>query len=59
MSASFIDSNIWLYALIEKQNDQDREKHIQARKIIKPNMFISEQVIAEVTVNLLKKNEYT
>lgn len=50
----FIDSNIWLYALIE---NEDEPKHAKARDIIKAvsSPVVSSQVITEVCVNLLKK----
>ncbi len=59
MIASFVDSNIWLYALVQKQPDNDMGKHEQALATIKPGMFMSEQVIAEVIVNLLRKTNTT
>lgn len=55
MIASFVDSNIWLYALTKHQAVKDNGKHELAKKTIRPGMFISEQVISEVTVNLLRK----
>lgn len=57
MTASFVDSNIWLYALVQKQNENDKGKHELATQIIKPGIYISEQVIAEVTVNLIRKTD--
>jgi predicted nucleic acid-binding protein len=49
----FIDSNIWLYALIQSQ---DRKKHEIANEITRSeNIFISTQVINEVCSNLIKK----
>lgn len=53
VSPCFIDSNIWLYALIQSQ---DREKHKIANEITRSeNIFISTQVINEVCSNLIKK----
>jgi predicted nucleic acid-binding protein len=51
----FIDTNIWLYALIE--SDKDIEKHQQAKQYISntENIIISTQVVNEVCVNLLRK----
>jgi predicted nucleic acid-binding protein len=49
----FIDSNIWLYALIQSQ---DKRKHEIANKATRSeNIFLSTQVINEVSVNLIKK----
>ncbi len=50
----FIDSNIWLYALIE---DDGFEKHHKAKQRIAnmENIIISTQVVNEVCVNLLRK----
>lgn len=49
----FVDSNIWLYALIESQ---DKAKSARARQIIQSgNLCLSTQVINEVCRNLIKK----
>lgn len=49
----FIDSNIWLYVFIQRQ---DSKKAAIAKSIIQQNnVVISTQVINEVCVNLLKK----
>ncbi len=49
----FIDSNIWLYALIQSQ---DLRKHKIANEVTRSkNIFISTQVINEVCSNLIKK----
>ncbi len=56
MSAKvFIDSNIWLYALIDSQNNH--AKHQQAKKHLakETNVVISTQVVNEVCVNLIRK----
>lgn len=53
----FLDSNIWLYALI-KAGDTD-EKHEKAKQLIsnkKASIVVSTQVINEVCVNLLRKS---
>jgi predicted nucleic acid-binding protein len=51
----FIDSNIWLYALIQSQ---DQTKHEIANQLTRlDNIFISTQVINEVCVNLIKKSK--
>jgi predicted nucleic acid-binding protein len=52
-ASCFIDSNIWLYALIQSQ---DQEKHKIANEITRSeNIFVSTQVINEVCSNLIKK----
>jgi predicted nucleic acid-binding protein len=49
----FIDSNIWLYALIQTQ---DQTKHEISNRITRfDNIFISTQVVNEVCTNLIKK----
>lgn len=55
----FIDTNIWLYALI---NGQDPIKSQQARDVIAtltPAITISTQVINEICVNLIKRENFT
>lgn len=51
----FIDTHIWLYALIE--SDHCLEKHHKARQCIAAmeNIIISTQVVNQVCVNLLRK----
>ena len=55
---SFIDSNVWLYALIE---GQDILKESCANELTQttPNIVVSVQVINEVSANLLKKAGFT
>lgn len=49
----FVDSNIWLYALIESQ---DKAKSARARQALQQdNLCLSAQVINEVCLNLIKK----
>jgi predicted nucleic acid-binding protein len=50
----FIDTNIWLYALIE---DDDPGKSARAKLLIETRsaVIVSTQVINEVCVNLIKK----
>ena len=56
MSSCFIDTNIWLYAFIETQNKSEKRKRSLAKKTIQSNeIVISDQVINETCVNLLKK----
>ena len=51
----FIDSNIWLYALI--QSKSDLEKSLKAKVCIDTadSIVISTQVVNEVCVNLMRK----
>lgn len=53
----FIDTNIWLYALIE--SNESPEKHQKAKQCIAntENVIISTQVVNEVCVNLLRKGK--
>jgi predicted nucleic acid-binding protein len=53
----FIDTNIWLYALIE--SEENLEKHHKAKQCIAntENIIISTQVVNEVCVNLLRKGK--
>ncbi len=53
----FVDSNIWLYAFIQRPDEDKR--HEQAKNLIQHSrgITVSEQVIAEVSVNLLKKGK--
>ncbi|MBK1629686.1 hypothetical protein CKO31_02815 [Thiohalocapsa halophila] len=56
MSAEvFVDTNIWLYALV--LNPGEEAKHRRAHELVASlgRCTISTQVIAEVSVNLLKK----
>lgn len=51
----FIDSNIWLYALIQSQNNH--EKRLKAKScIVEANdIIVSTQVVNEVCINLMRK----
>lgn len=51
----FIDSNIWLYALIQSQTDE--EKRLIAKNCIvgAKDIIVSTQVVNEVCVNLMRK----
>lgn len=50
---NFVDSNIWLYALMGRQ---DPEKYKIAEPLTQPpNIVVSVQVINEVCANLVKK----
>ncbi len=51
----FLDTNILLYAF----SAQDKKKHEIAKTLVLSEAVISVQVINEVTVNLLKKFNFT
>ena len=53
-SRTFVNSNVWLYALIAKQ---DQAKSELAREIISHPRIVSVQVVNEVCVNLLRKGQ--
>lgn len=57
MSAKrFIDTNIWLYALFEPAGDEAEKQRLAARLTLEETATaISEQVIAEVCSNLLRR----
>ena len=57
-SRCFIDSNSWLYAFIV---EQDRTKAAQAAALIQgeQEIVISTQIINEVSINLIRKAQFT
>lgn len=54
----FADSNIWLYAFIQREDEQEKSR-IADRLIRQNRLIISTQVVNEVCSNLLRKAEYT
>lgn len=55
-SLCFIDTNVWLYAFIQSQ---DQDKTVIAKTTIESSeIVISSQVINEVCVNLIKKARF-
>ena len=49
----FVDTNIWMYAFVESDND---EKRAAAKAVVQSyDVVVSTQVINETCVNLLKK----
>jgi len=51
--SAFVDSNVWIYLLVQGQDDQKRS---DARALIEgKRFFVSTQVIGEVCVGLLRK----
>jgi predicted nucleic acid-binding protein len=52
----FLDSNIWIYAL---NQGQDIKKHQIANNIAaQSELYLSNQVINEVCINLIKKANF-
>ena len=55
---TFIDTNIFVYAFIEPEDEKDKRKHFQAIKLLNStqelNIFISVQVLNEFYNSLLK-----
>lgn len=53
----FLDTNVWLYALITGQDARKAEK---ARHLIEhqTNIVVSTQVINEICVNLIKREQF-
>jgi predicted nucleic acid-binding protein len=50
---SFVDTNVWLYALVQTDDVQKRER---AKEVVsRANIMVSVQVINETCVNLLRK----
>ena len=57
----FVDTNIWLYALVEPALPDDSEKHLRAALLVGQlsRPVISSQVVRELCRNLLKKSALT
>lgn len=56
MSIVFVESNVWIYALM---GQQDPQKYAVAKPFTElPNLFVSVQVINEVCVNLIRKAQF-
>jgi len=54
--SSFVDSNIWIYALTRNRSGEDEAKIDRAREIVSfARHALSAQVVAEVCTNLLRK----
>lgn len=53
-TTTFIDTNIWLYAL---SDSQDKQKHRAAKSLIRrtPRIALSTQIVNEVSFNLIRK----
>lgn len=57
-SRCFIDSNLWLYAMLPQQ---DQQREMSAKQLIttnRANIVISTQVVNEITNNLLRKGNF-
>lgn len=55
--ACFVDTNIWLYALLDMQ--EEKKRMAAAQIIAQAPLVISTQVINEVCRNLLKSGHFT
>ncbi|HEY5139959.1 MAG TPA: PIN domain-containing protein [Methylococcales bacterium] len=56
----FIDSNVWIYAATQSQDNPPEARHETARQLItQVQPCLSVQVINEVTVNLLRKFKFS
>ncbi|MBE9030972.1 PIN domain-containing protein [filamentous cyanobacterium LEGE 11480] len=56
-SLCFVDSNIWLYALIRSQ---DERKHQVANQLLRSvRVAMSAQVVNEVSLNLMRKAKFS
>jgi len=51
----FIDSNIWLYALIQGQTDLEKSLKAKACIVEVNDIIVSTQVVNEVCINLMRK----
>jgi predicted nucleic acid-binding protein len=56
-SLCFVDSNIWLYAFIQ---NQDERKHQIANSLLRSlRVAMSSQIINEVSLNLMRKAKFS
>ena len=51
----FIDSNIWLYALVQKATEQEKQLKAKACIAESSDIILSTQVVNEVSINLMRK----
>jgi predicted nucleic acid-binding protein len=58
-SQCFVDSNVWLYWLIDDMRisaeERLRKRQLAANVLQQPNLVVSTQVVNEVCTNLIKK----
>ncbi|MGD1952518.1 MAG: PIN domain-containing protein [Leptolyngbyaceae cyanobacterium] len=57
LSGYFLDSNIWIYALADGQDQQKQD--VAAQLIRTTSAVVSTQVINEVYINLLRKSYFS
>lgn len=57
LSGYFLDSNIWIYALADGQDQQKQD--VAAQLIRTTSAVVSTQVINEVYINLLRKSNFS
>lgn len=57
----FVDTNVWLYALVDPAHPNDGDKHLRAARFVGQlsRPVISSQVVRELCRNLLKKSALT
>ena len=57
----FVDTNIWLYALVDPTHSNDSDKQLRAAQLVGQlsRPVISSQVVRELCRNLLKKSALT
>lgn len=57
----FVDTNIWLYALVDPARPDDSDKHLRAARFVGrlSRPVITSQVVRELCSNLLKKAALT
>jgi len=53
----FIDSNIWLYALIQGNVDDEKRERAKACIIDAKDIIVSTQIVNEVCINLIRKGK--
>lgn len=54
---TFIDSNIWLYALIDNGVEQDKMHKAKSCLVNTDDIIISTQIVNEVCINLMRKGK--
>lgn len=58
-SPCFVDSNLWLYAMLPQDNQFKENRAKELIRINHTHITISTQVINEITSNLLRKGNFT
>jgi len=55
---TFVDTNIWFYAFVCGESEDDQRKNKIAQHLIKSRRELSIQVVNELSVNLIRKAKY-